>query len=117
MSSALALVRFGDGRVRYGVYHGTSDILYPSLHDSSEAAWRDKHHGTGDTPPVMEPVIIYSDYGGGFWWDGEATRNYVAGEFCAPFGIEAFDGHVLTPKLEIHDERPDWVKDILGEEW
>lgn len=82
MSSAFALVRFPDGRVRAGVYHGTSDVLHPWLWDSIEEAWDHRR------PAVMrdwnEPaegvtyeVTVFSDYGGGFYWPARAAWNVV----------------------------------------
>lgn len=80
MSSAFALVRFPDGRVRAGVYHGTSDVLHPWLWDSIEEAWdHPAHMRDWNEPPegVTYEVTVFSDYGRGFYWPAHAAWNVV----------------------------------------
>jgi hypothetical protein len=44
-----------------------------------------------------QPVEIFTDYGGGFWWRGEALPEWVT-DGIEPYEIEYFDGV------------PDWAK-------
>lgn len=105
MSSASACVRFEDGTVKWCVYHGTSDILLPGLFDSLDEAWKARDDGrswkgTEDHDPEHVPeeaVVIYSDYGGGFWWNGVATRRYVVGP------LDPYEG-------DMTDGTPEWVR-------
>lgn len=103
MSRAGLRVVFPDGTVRCGIYSGTSDLCYPWLYDTDSQAWDDNPHWssgrqpsvrTHDEPPVGEvfPVVIYSDYGGGFWWEGTAARNVIVD------GIEPSNDHAGMPE-------------------
>lgn len=115
MSSAWAAVRFPDGTVRAASYSGTSDILRPRLVDTLRAAsaLRDAPGWELMSEGPIEPVDIYSDYGGGFWWQGQAARNLVV-DGTAPFGIVDAYGMYLWPPCEVHDGRPAWVDEWLA---
>ncbi len=108
MSSASAVVKFSDGTIRWAVYHGTVDVLIPTLHDSASEAFAGRSW-IADVRPA-EDVEIYTDYGGGFWWTGQATRDQVRPESCQPFGAESLSGEVLIETAIIYDGRPEWVK-------
>jgi len=84
MSNATLMVRFKDGLILWGIYHGTSDIAYPGLFDSMHEAWAYGVHERKQvcrnleeklTKSSPEPVEIHSDYGCGWYWGGEACRN------------------------------------------
>ena len=82
-------------------------MLVPRLFDDSKTPWDAYYRRDGlklDLSPEPEgeemPVTIYSDYGGGFWWEGTATRNVVTSDGEPP--NEAFD--------DDHDGTPDWVR-------
>lgn len=104
MSRSSAAVRFPDQTVRFCVYNGTCDLLIPLLHDTLEQAWeawQAWRDNTGinlwqDPKGVIEPVEIYSDYGGGFTWSGSAARNTVV-DPTDPWdiGVSRIDG---TPR-------------------
>ena len=74
MSSGPATFFRPDGTVAgYGVYYGTADILRGVFADTPEAAWAADPgtypECTCGQPP--EPVVILSEYGGAWWWEGE----------------------------------------------
>lgn len=81
MSNAQLEVRFADGLILYGQYHGTSDICHPNLFDTAEEAWSHERHDpagraalNGDRVPIApEPVEIYTEYGR--YWGGRACRR------------------------------------------
>jgi hypothetical protein len=88
MSHASAAVLFRDGTIRYGIYSGTSDIMGSCLFGSIDEAWDDYRSPASRDEAAEaadEPVIIYSDYGGGFSWPGRATRDRLTDGFD-PFG-------------------------------
>lgn len=69
-----------DNLVMYCEYDGTVDIMVPALWDTQEEMsdhWRESIWNKC-TCGNMEPVIIHSDYGGGFSWEGEACRTCKA---------------------------------------
>ena len=102
MSNASAAVRFPDGTIRYGIYAGTSDLMYPALFEFIDEAW--DHNRTsrmsecGDGIQQVLPVEIYSDYGDGFWWTGTATMTHI---------VDGIDGYEAT-SMPI-DGKPDWL--------
>lgn len=62
MSSGIALVRFGDGTVKVGNYHGTSGLLVPRLFDSAmEAtdAYFEGRDGWSDPEGDVEDVTCF----------------------------------------------------------
>lgn len=111
MSSAGAAVRFEDGSVRFCIYHGTSDTLHPRLFVSLAEAWAALRNPDIDSYPEAigepEPVIIYSDYGGGWTWPGTATRDVVIGpcNFYDDDSDEAWNARV--------DGTPDWYSQAV----
>lgn len=78
--SSGSVVFHKDGLVMHCEYDGTSDIMIPALWDTEEEMidnWRTfnrKKCSCGN----FEPVTIYSNYGGGFDWEGEACRTCKA---------------------------------------
>ena len=113
MSSATALVRFSDGSIRWAIYHGTVDQLRPRLFDSAAEAWAQKGPPLGGG--ADEPVTIYADYGGGFWWEGFSNPGFVSGRSCIPYGAEDQFGKVLVAPSTIYDGMPEWAVSIYSE--
>ena len=108
MSKATGAVRFPDGKVMFYLYNGTSEVAISHLYDNMQGvvdSW-------GKSPwlvcscPAMEPVEIYSSYGGGFTYPGEACRT-----------CRALHGPRYTPEAvdaTVNGE-PEWHKDIPPE--
>ena len=114
MSRASMVVKLADGTVRYGIYNGTVDVCWEPLFDTLNEAWdawqryygRDGDWVMPDMPDAPEQdALIYSDYGGGWWWEGRATYNRVVG----PRDWDEFYDLM-------HDEVPDWAAQALGRE-
>lgn len=117
MSSAFACVRFPDGSLRWGVYHGTSDTFFPRLYEDPQTAW-DEHRASGwpnddewaAAQPLAGPVEVYSDYGGGRVYAGRATPDVLVFPL-APYGSETWGGEQVAPPAQVLSEgQPDWVK-------
>lgn len=107
----MALVRFPDGVVKVTEYHGTSDILHAYLADSYDE-WKRDHTWEGHSDADdAEPVEIFAFYGGEWWWEGRATRQFVVAGI-APYGAEDQMGQVMIAPAEQHEGKPQWV-----EEW
>jgi hypothetical protein len=116
MSSGIALVRFGDGTVKVGNYHGTSNLLVPRLFNTAmEAtnAYFECRDGWSDPEGDIEDVVVYVDSGGSFWFEAKATRNSVLPEYCDPLHANSenqMDGRDPSRVLiEVHDGEPDWA--------
>ena len=73
MSSGLATFFRPDGTIAgYGIYYGTADILHSFVADTPGEVWSAKSRESDCTcgqPP--EPIVILSEYGGQWWWQGE----------------------------------------------
>lgn len=117
MSRAQGLVRFENGQIGHLIYNGTSDIMLPRYYDTNNKAgeaYRNKEDMFPDEcTHKKEKVVIYSDYGGGFWWNGTACTQCKALDYMYinPYGDE------ITGKrdFEYIDGQPDWVKEYWGE--
>ena len=115
MSSASAAVLFPDGEIRYGIYHGTSDLMYSSLYttiDDAWSAWSDSRDPSknsfpnvrelwekGDAVEVFD-VTIYSDHGGGWSWSGQATKTDI---------VDGFDPYDDSRSQTRVDGEPSWL--------
>jgi hypothetical protein len=111
MSRAGLRVVFPDGTVRCGIYEGTVDIAYPWLYDTDREAWDNSRNGhRRGEEPVGEvfDVVIYSDYGGGFWWHGKAAKNVIT-EGCDTW---PYNG---TP-IKVYDGMPERVREFYNEQ-
>lgn len=110
MSSGAALVRFPDGTVKFTNYHGTSDILHPALRVTLAEAFDSRDWGPGKPEGEVFDVEIFTFYGGDWWWEGKATKEYVV-EGVEPWGNEDW-GDITTPPSVRHDGKPEWVAEI-----
>lgn len=110
MSSAILLVRFPNGDIRFGFYFGTSDVALPKLITEPDG-WYDLKGTPWPSSAELaslegvEDVEVYSDYGGGFSWPGRATRDWLVE------GHDPFDGD------RDHDGTPQWAADELVRWW
>lgn len=79
MSHAHGKVVFEDKHVLYYEYDGTVDRVCPKLWDTVEDVsknWREPEPFSRTcTCGKDEPVVIDSDYGFGFHWNGRACRT------------------------------------------
>lgn len=78
MSHANAEASFADGLVLYGEYNGTSDLMILALYSTREernARWREEHREPACSCGGDEPVLLWTDYGGGMTWPGRACRT------------------------------------------
>jgi hypothetical protein len=82
-----------DGEIRYGIYNGTTDVAQSDLFDTPDEAWDawgsrnmfgDFEEGSGD------PVLVATDYGGGWMWEATATRDQLTSNF-EPYEIEGYE--------------------------
>lgn len=75
MSHAIGAVIFRDGLIRWYDYNGTVDVPVSNLVETPgevkfrQMPWLDCSCGQA------EPVLMWSDYGGGFSWQGAACRH------------------------------------------
>lgn len=101
-------VRFANGEIRHGVYRSSVDRALPELFRTREAGdaahWR--HGERCDYDEAMdgpsEPVEIATSYGGGFYWAGRATRDWIAS------GRDPFD--------DVHSEgTPRWLAEHFAD--
>jgi hypothetical protein len=108
-------VRFPDGTIRYGMYCGTTDVLWPRLFDTqdeawstyaqtewSSNAWREAFYPAPEGK--AEDVEVSVDYGAGFHWPAKAARNAMV----APLRWDDF-------KAVLVDGIPDWAEEC--DEW
>lgn len=79
MSHAHGKVVFEDKLVLYYEYDGTSDIVLPKLWDTPQEVsdhWREPEPFSRKcTCGKDEPVLIDTDYGYGYHWNGKACRH------------------------------------------
>lgn len=124
MSRAFGLVKFPNGNVYISCYDGTSDYMYSPLitkndlvskYDDSVFEWNShvlkSDSSIEDTLDTArkdggeEPVEIYSDYGGGFWWTGKASEKYM----CIT------EGNSLWYIKDYQNGCPEWAQRFMKE--
>ena len=94
MSTCSAQVRFVDGTILYGEYHGTSDMMCDTLwedYDQYLKHWKRQPKRECTCGKEPEPVRVACCYGNGFHWDGKdckACRILIDGH--DPYG----DAHI-----------------------
>lgn len=80
MSHSFGFVVFPRGELRWYEFDGTSDYVIPKLYRTGkevEDNWRS--WATADCKCAgSERVLLYSDYGGGFFWFGRACLSCMA---------------------------------------
>jgi hypothetical protein len=108
VSHATGAVRFPDGKVMFYLYNGSSEVAISHLYDTMQGvvdSWG-KSAWLVCSCPKMEPVEIYSSYGGGFTYPGEACRT-----------CRALHGPRYTPEAvdATVNAEPEWHKDIPPE--
>lgn len=65
----------------YFEYNGTVDVCQSRLFNTREevwANWRGKDFHRVCSCGQSQPVLIYSEYGGGFYWEGKACLQCMA---------------------------------------
>lgn len=136
LSRTLALIRFEDtGNIYMGVYDGTSDILY-SCFASAERCWdeQDQCYKYFDTVSEfcktnqdisyfesdISNIEIYSDYGGGFSWEGKGVEKcgIVLPKYRNPWiCIEPYDPWTGKPNddyIDVTDGVPEWAQTFMN---
>jgi hypothetical protein len=112
MSHANGLCRFSDGTIFAFIYDGTSDTVDGPLCETLEAAW--ERHSQGVLVPFPggaedeEPVVLYTDYGKGFHWNGIVSKlcmRVIDG--CCPCEYDFNDG--IYPE----DGTPEWAEEYM----
>lgn len=104
MSHAHATFVFADGTKLYGEYNGTADVMLPVMLDSKDEVldgWRVHEWKECDCVGGRTACIAHTEYGGGFWWHGEACLScrVFIGPQC-PYGN---DFHLGEASPEIFD--------------
>lgn len=110
MSNCNGAVRFNDGKVMFYEYNGISDTCCTALWntlDEVSAAWRTDSTFKKCTCENDEPVIIYSDYGYGFRWQGRACRK------CAAITAEWQNDWDLLDAGGV----PAWAREFFPDSW
>lgn len=126
MSRATGLVKFLDtGNIYLGVYKGTSDVFYQRICTPEDCYDRKEKYfapisyfeelealePNWKQPKDCElrPVEIYTDYGGGFFWEGLGNEKlrFVDWNSCP----------IYYGELDEVDGTPDWAKEFLNKDW
>lgn len=101
-------VRFPDGEIRHGIYRSSVDRALPELFPTREAGksarWRhgERYDYDETVDGSGEPVELATSYGGGFYWAGKATRDWITS------GRDPFD--------DVHsDGTPLWLAQHFGD--
>lgn len=114
MSRSLVLVRFDDGTILHGCYHGNSDFVAQKLisekelgedYDGSIFKWDDKFGiSYTETSEIhdSEDVEIFSDYGNGFVWKGKASKSQ-----------QLITSELNAYEINWDENIPDWVTDYF----
>lgn len=127
MSRSWALVKFiNTGNIYIGLYDGTADVLYPYVLPL-EKCWNEEHkvydpfkfipethiRKMGYDKEEISPVEIYSDYGGGFFWQGKGVEKYgfILSQSCYPWRDYYPD---TSDVIEIIDGTPKWAEDFMN---
>lgn len=124
MSRAIALVKFKKtDNIYWGCYDGTSDCMYNNLIPYNELDFKQYDFDmfkSSNFKPInrknitdIDNIEIYSDYGGGFYWDGKGSELNK----CITYGFyptcESIDNYYKGFYDEFHDGEPDWVTVIF----
>ena len=130
MSRALALMKFTDtGTILMGIYDGTVDCVYPKMfpceyfYNKEEDCYCvfDKEYDCLNADIVIDAVEkeatdveIYSDYGGGFFWNGKAVEScgHILPHYRDPFRT-SYSFYEDCNKIDIYDGVPEWAEDFM----
>lgn len=122
MSASWALIKFKrTGNIYMGCYEGTSDIMNPYI-CTPEECWdekweafcsidtcrklaRGRSYAFPDDVPDLDDVQVYSDYGGGFYWDAVGSESIKMIK-------NPLDGLCELDFDKITDGKPDWVSEF-----
>jgi len=105
MSHAHATFVFED-RVLFGEYNGTSDVMLPLMFDTKKGVsdhWRKQEWKDCDCGNDPVPCAAHTDYGGGFWWIGEAClvcRVFVGPKMPFDYDVDYVDA-ADPPKADV----------------
>ena len=123
MSASFGLVKFKKtGNIYYGCYEGTSDFMIPFICTPEECYDKETdcywaitycrnlstRYNTWKFPDNVadiDDVEIYSDYGGGFYWNGVGSESVKM--------IKAFVDPYEGCYKDMKNGKPDWVKEFL----
>ena len=103
MSSGALQVRYPDGTIRYGTWHGTSSLAHDSLWDTEEGYYQHRPYSPVNGADLVE-VEVAVNYGSGFHYRGLATPTQLI--TSDPYGYCHEDGNgpdITEPGL------PDWA--------
>lgn len=132
MSRSWALVKFiNTGNIYIGLYDGTTDVLYPYVLPL-EKCWDEEHKVYSPfkfIPKIstqeinynkedVSPVEIYSDYGGGFFWEGEGIEGcgFILSQSRCPWGNcypDPWTGDT-SDMIEVCDGAPEWAENFMN---
>lgn len=107
MASATLVVRYPDGTFRYGIYHAASNVASDYLYRDPGTAW-DKRGTPQPKAPTWyqegdgQPVEVYTDHGGGFWWTATATQEYLTS-----------NRDIMLDEVEVTHGAPEWVEEAF----
>lgn len=123
MSASFGLVRFKKtGNIYYGCYEGTSDLMLPFI-CTPEECYDEKidcycaithcrnikgRYATWlfpDDVADLDDIEIYSDYGGGFYWNGTGSESIMM--------IKDYLDPWEQCYKNMKDGQPKWVEEFL----
>ena len=100
MSHARGEIIIGGRVAAHYEYNGTSDVAQPKLYATYEeldADWREGEWVTCTCGQPSTPCVIWTDYGGGFYWDGAVCMTCrCITDGLSPFGLSGSWGHGWT---------------------
>lgn len=116
MSHSSGKVRFKDGGIMHYEYNGTSDVCISSLYPTFDEMWVNwrNHEWKICTCDKEEEVEIYSGYGGGFYFIGNACKQCLSLRATSLpdffWGEEEYKNYDVEDREDVDD---DWAN---GEE-
>jgi len=119
MGTSMGCVRFNDGMILYASYQNTSDVMSSRIWKSFAESLEGRPNGeVFDSIKCHcgqdEPVLLATNYGGGFYWSGRACRHCMAiTKGDSPYAIESPYGTFdIVPGPDFYkDGIPDWWPD------
>lgn len=112
MSHSLGALKFAsDNKVMFYEYNGTSDVCISHLYDTIKEVSNNwgNHDWLSCACDKSEPVEIYSNYGGGFYWKGKACRAcFAITENCNPYDHVYYENDKYEMSAMV-DGLPEWM--------